>query len=292
MQHQKNDGLMGRAQGIPVTAVVPIKNEEKNLKSCLASLTEFREILVVDSGSTDKSTEIARDHGAKVIQFEWDGRYPKKRNWVLQNYDFVTEWVLFIDADEVVDQKFCSELMGAVSQSGCVGFWLTYTNHFMGRKLRFGIPQRKLACFKTNAGRYERIEEERWSTLDMEIHEHPVLEGELGRISAPIMHNDFRGLSRFLERHISYAEWEAARFLALNQKDIEKDSDLTRRQRIKYANIEKFWFAWFYFFYAYIAKFGFLDGTAGYHYARYKKWYFEMIRLLIAERRQSSHRID
>ena len=70
---------------IPISVVIPVKNEEKNLPRSLDLLTEFSEIIVVDSGSTDSTKEIAEKWGARFINFEWNGKFPKKRNWVLRN---------------------------------------------------------------------------------------------------------------------------------------------------------------------------------------------------------------
>ena len=85
---------------LPVTVVVPVRNEERNIAECLARIRGFAGVLVVDSGSTDRTCDIARQHGAQVITFEWDGRFPKKRNWVLRTQAIDTPWVLFLDADE------------------------------------------------------------------------------------------------------------------------------------------------------------------------------------------------
>lgn len=268
---------------IPVTVVVPVKNEEQNLPACLAALERFHSVVVVDSGSDDRTLEIADNWGAEILQFKWDGRFPKKRNWTLRNYNFQTDWVIFLDADEVVDDLFCSELSRAIEETDNDGFWLNYTNYFMGSTLKHGVPQKKLACFKHQAGEYERIDEEGWSSLDMEVHEHPVLTGSVGEIKTPIDHRDFRGIARFLQRHIDYAKWEASRYMQLKSKIEYKSAVLTSRQLFKYKNIEKFWFAWFYFFYTYFGKLGFLDGRAGYHYASYKKWYFRTVRNIIIE---------
>ena len=81
---------------LPVTVVIPVKNEALNLPRCLGRLAEFEHIVVVDSGSSDTTCEIAERAGAEVLQFNWDGRFPKKRNGVLRNYTFKTEWVLFL----------------------------------------------------------------------------------------------------------------------------------------------------------------------------------------------------
>jgi glycosyltransferase involved in cell wall biosynthesis len=268
---------------IDVTVVVPTKNEEQNLPACLAALGRFHSVVVVDSGSDDGTLKIAGEWGAQILQFKWDGRFPKKRNWTLRNYNFQTEWVMFLDADEVVDEAFCSELSQAIEETDHSGFWLNYTNYFMGSSLKYGVPQRKLACFKHRAGEYERIDEEGWSSLDMEVHEHPILTGSIGEIKSPIDHRDFRGLARFLQRHIDYAKWEASRYRQLSSELDEKSAVLTARQSFKYKNIEKSWFASFYFFYTYFGKLGFLDGRAGYQYASYKKWYFQTVRNIILE---------
>jgi glycosyltransferase involved in cell wall biosynthesis len=274
------------AATIPVTVVVPVRNEERNLPRCLAALSRFAEVMVVDSGSTDGTREIVRRAGAGLVDFRWDGRYPKKRNWVLLNQPLASDWVLFLDADEVVDDRFCDEVAAAVASGRHDAYWLTYTNHFLGRRLRHGVPQRKLALMRVGCGLYERVDEERWSELDMEVHEHPVIDGRVGEIRAPIEHNDLSGLAVFLERHRSYALWEARRHLRIEDGEHNGQLKLTRRQRIKYANVARWWFPWAYFVYAYVVRLGLLDGRAGFSYAFYKLWYFETVRQLIHERRR------
>src|SRR5258705_4216690 len=96
-----------------IALLVPVKNEAANLAECLAALQGFDEIVVVDSASTDKTVEIARAAGATVLDFRWAGGFPKKRNWVLQNFTFGTEWVLFIDADEKVTPAFKAAVAAA-----------------------------------------------------------------------------------------------------------------------------------------------------------------------------------
>lgn len=88
-----------------------------------------------------------------------------------------------------------------------VGFWLTCDNWFMGRRLRHGTPNRELALFRVGAGEYERIDEDHWSHLDIEIHERPVLSGSVGCIRARIDHRDDRGLEHWKSRHETYAAW-------------------------------------------------------------------------------------
>src|ERR1700733_12143073 len=95
---------------IPVSVVIPVRNEEANIAKCLGNLQRFRDIVVVDSGSTDRTIEICRSYRCVLLNFNWDGQFPKKRNWVLRNYKFKTDWILFLDADEQVTDRFVSEL--------------------------------------------------------------------------------------------------------------------------------------------------------------------------------------
>ncbi|MEL6375293.1 MAG: glycosyltransferase family 2 protein [Pseudomonadota bacterium] len=267
---------------LPISVVIPTKNEIKNLPGCLHRLTRFDDIAIVDSGSTDGTLDVARQAGIPVHHFEWNGRYPKKRNWYLLNFQPKYDWVLFLDADEFVTDAFCDEAARQVASTNAAGFWLNYSNYFLGDRLRFGIPQRKLALFRRDAGLYERIDEADWSGLDMEIHEHPVIKGSISEIRAPIDHRDFAGIEKFLRRHQDYARWEARRIQKLKSNDGDAPA-LTKRQRFKYKHIEKWWYPAFYFLYQYIVRLGILDGSAGFQYAFYKAWYFLSIRLICRE---------
>lgn len=259
-----------------------MKNEAANLALCLEKLRRFAEIVVIDSGSTDGTREIAKDFGALVVDFHWDGKYPKKRNWFLLNAPPRQPWVLFLDADEFVDDAFCDALDAAVAQDNQNAYWLNYTNYFLGKPLRHGLAQRKLALFRVGKALYEKIEEDGWSRLDMEIHEHPIVEGSVGEITAPIDHQDYKGLGKFIEKHRDYALWEARRYAKLQESALASHH-FTSRQRFKYRHLAKWWYPWFYFGFTYLAKLGFLDGGAGFHYAAYKVQYFQTIRLLIQE---------
>lgn len=269
-----------------MTVAIPVRNDASNLRKCLPRLLAFQHIFVIDSASSDDTRQIAEAHGARVLDFAWNGKFPKKRNWFLQNTQLNTEWILFLDADEFVDARFCDEVRTEISNTGKVGFWLNYTNHFLGQPLKFGVPQRKLALFRADAGEYERIDEDHWSGLDMEVHEHPVLVGETGEISSPIDHDEDRGLAKFIDRHAQYAAWEARRWALLNTPWTSASGpSLTQRQHFKYRHVQRWWYPAFYFLYAYIMRLGFLDGRAGFAYAVLKSWYFYLIRLMIHEHR-------
>ena len=84
---------------IPVTVIVSVKNEELNLPTCLEKLKDFSEVIVVDSMSTDKTPEIVKEFRFQLVNFKWNGKFPKKRNWTLENVNIKNDWVLFLDAD-------------------------------------------------------------------------------------------------------------------------------------------------------------------------------------------------
>jgi glycosyltransferase involved in cell wall biosynthesis len=265
---------------LPVTVVVSVLNEEKNLSACLSRLGRFAKVLVVDSGSTDQTCRIAAEFGAEVVDYGWNGQVPKKRNWVLQNHKFDTPWILFLDADEYVTEDFCDELATQLPETTHDGMWLSYRNFFMGRHLRHGPAFTKLALIRTGSGEHERIDEERWSQLGMEVHEHPVRRGSTGKIAASIDHEDFKGLESYINMHNEHSSWEAKRYAKLVEAG---QSGFTRRERRKNGAIRKWWLAPGYFLVSYFCRFGMLDGFPGFGFAMLKCIYFFQIRLKIIE---------
>lgn len=272
------------AADIPVTVVIPVKDEARNLTRCLPLLRRFAQVWVVDTHSRDGTREIVESAGRRYVAFTWDGAFPKKRNWVLLNFEIPTDWVLFLDADEFVTDAFSEEVAARTKDPEIAGYWCQYDNHFLGRRLRFGLPQRKLALFRAGAGLYEKIPENAWSSLDMEVHEHPQITGKVGRIKSRIVHDDDRGISKFVDRHIAYARWEAKRVETLVLSDAWGKFSL--RQKAKYSALGKGWYPVAYFFYVYVIRLGVLDGRAGLLYALYKAWYFLTIGLLIKQAKQ------
>ena len=140
---------------VPLSVVIPIKNEAANLPRCLASVTWAGEIFVVDSQSTDGSQRIAQVHGARVVQFEFNGTWPKKKNWALEHLPFAYEWVLILDADEVLPAEAEAEFRAAIAKAGSTaGFWINRRFMFMGRWLRHAYyPNWNLRLFRHSLGR-------------------------------------------------------------------------------------------------------------------------------------------
>ena len=267
---------------LPVTVAIPVKNEERNLTRCLDRLKRFAKIVVIDSGSTDRTREIAQEHGCEFVLFRWDGQFPKKRNWFLLNHPPTTPWVFFLDADEYLTDEFVDELARALAMTTHVGFRVMYSNYFLGKKLKYGVPQIKLPIFRVGSGLYERIDEDEWSALDMEVHEHPVLEGTVGQLNTLVDHQDFKGLDAYIARHKEYASWEARRYLKLRETP-EAMAHFTAIQRRKYDSLTSWWLAPSYFLYSWLWKRGILDGWAGFVFAKMKASYFSQIRRKVRE---------
>lgn len=245
-----------------LTIVIPVKNEAANLPECLERLKDIRHVVVVDSGSTDETCEIAAKFGREVVQFVWNGQFPKKRNWVLRNYAFKTPWVMFLDADEFPDRRFWNELEAVLPDTKYVGFWVGYDIWFLGRILRHGVHAKKTAVLRIGHGEYEQIDEKQWSKLDMEIHEHILFDGPVGSLSTRIEHHDKKPLSAYYDRHNAYSNWEAERYFKIRNR-----SALTFKQRVKYFFMESKIYPLFYFFAFYVLKLGFLDGQPGFFFA-------------------------
>lgn len=274
---------------LDLTIAIPVKNEAQNLPGCLTAIGKdlASRIVVLDSGSTDATASIAESFGAEVVNFTWDGRFPKKRNWFLRNYPLATKWILFIDADEYVTDSFKQELRECLQRDDKVGYWLSYTIYFLGKQLKGGYPLRKLALFRVGAGEYERIDEDQWSKLDMEVHEHPILQGEVGVIKSKIDHQDFRGVSHYVIKHNEYASWEAGRFLK-TAGDPAISSKWTWKQRLKYRLMRSVLIGPAYFCGSFFLLGGFRDGARGWAFAILKMSYFTQVYCKIRESKELS----
>ncbi|MEJ7738048.1 MAG: glycosyltransferase family 2 protein [Chitinophagaceae bacterium] len=269
---------------LDLTIAIPVRNEEQNLPGCLMAIGAglAKSVVVIDSCSTDRTQDIARNYGAEIVNFVWDGKFPKKRNWFLRNYTPATKWVLFLDADEYITERFKSELREALMHDDKAGYWLCYTIYFLGKQLKGGYPLRKLALFRVGATEYERIDEEKWSQLDMEVHEHPMLDGQAGVIKSKIDHQDFRGVSHYVHKHNEYAGWEAARFLRASS-DTKISAKWTWKQRLKYRLMRSMLIGPAYFCGSFFLLGGFRDGARGLAFAILKMSYFTQVYCKIRE---------
>lgn len=282
---------------IPVSVLIPAKNEEANLPACLASVARADEVFVVDSQSHDRSIEIAEQHGAQVVQFHFNGRWPKKKNWSLDNLPFRNDWVLIVDCDERITAELWDEIAEAIQQSDHNGYYLNRRVFFLGQWIRHGgkYPDWNLRLFRHAKGRYENLNtEEIPNTGDNEVHEHVVLEGQVGYLKHDMLHIDFRDIFHWLERHNRYSNWEARVYYNLLTGMGEKGTiganlfgDSVQRKRF----LKKIWVRlpfkpFLRFVLSYLIRLGFLDGQAGYMYARLLSQYEYQIGVKLFELQQ------
>jgi hypothetical protein len=144
------------------------------------------------------------------------------------------------------------------------------------KKLKKGYPLRKLALFDPKMGAYEKIEEDHWSNLDMEIHEHPILMGKVGKIKSEIEHKPDYYSNFWITKHKSYARWEAKRFQLLKCSSSYKTT-LTAKQKIKYTFLGTPFSGIIFFIGSIFFYLGFIDGLRGWKYAKLKYWYFNEV---------------
>jgi glycosyltransferase involved in cell wall biosynthesis len=261
---------------VPVSVIVPIRNEAKNLPRCLGSITWADEIFVVDSQSSDGSEQIAMRLGAKVVQFEFNGTWPKKKNWALENLPLRNEWVFILDADEVLPNEAEAEFRTALANAGeTAGYWINRRFMFMGRWLRHAYyPNWNLRLFRHLLGRYEKLTEAATASGDNEVHEHVVVKGPTRRLRCEIDHYAFPSVEVFVEKHNRYSNWEARVALAEERTANELQSArVAQRRRLKRLAQRMPFRPFLRFLYVYIWQRGFLDGREGFYFARLHAFY-------------------
>src|SRR6516165_3380225 len=121
---------------LPVSVIIAVRNEAKNLPRCLDTLCRMGEVYVVDSQSSDSTVEIARDYGAQVVQFYYHGGWPKKRQWALDTLHLAFDWVLLLDADEALTPALAEEIGQAIRDLNRDGYYIALQMFFLGRRLR------------------------------------------------------------------------------------------------------------------------------------------------------------
>ena len=255
---------------LPVSVIVPARNEARNLPRCLQSLRAVGEVYVIDSQSNDATVEIAKSYGAKVVQFHYQGGWPKKRQWAMETLPFAYDWIFLVDADEALTPELTAEIRQVIQDPNLDGYHVALRMYFLGRVLRHsGASFYKLSLFRRSKGRYEcRLKDQDASMADMEVHEHVVVNGKAGRLRNPLLHHNVESLSRYIQKHDEYSNWEARVWIQGKEGlgDLPPDLFGTQAQRRRWLK-RKFLrlpgSPAFLFFYRYFLRLGFLDGVPG-----------------------------
>ena len=247
---------------ISLSVVILTFNEELNLKQALDSIKDWaEEVFILDSGSADKTTEIAQDFGCKVLSNPFID-FAKQRNYSIKNFLIQSEWTLFLDADEWVTQELKEEIEKVIASKPIEnGFYIKRRLIWMGKWIRRGYyPSWQLRLFRTGTGRCE----------DRAINEHFIVDGQVGRLSYDLIDENQKGLYDWIAKHNNYSTREAAELAntrnAEGYKEIEAQffgGQPQRRRWLRYHvwnRMPLFVRPFIYFFYRYFFLLGFLDG--------------------------------
>ncbi len=257
---------------LPVSVIVPVRDEARNLPRCLESLAQFGEVYVIDSQSTDDTIAIAQLRGAKVVQFHYAGGWPKKRQWAMDTLPFAYDWILLLDADEVLTPELVGEIRRALQNPGVDGYFIRLQMYFLGRVLRHcDASFWKLSLFRKGRGRFEcRLKDQDASMAD---------DGTTAELRNALVHHNVDSLSRYILKHNEYSNWEA-RVLLKPEGDPEDDLEEmtanlfgTQAQRRRWLKRNLYRLPGspvLLFLYRYVFRLGFLDGIPGLIYCTFQ----------------------
>lgn len=256
---------------ISVSVLVCVKNEEARLDACLRALTAFDDVIVVDSHSTDRTAEIAQAYARRVEPFQWNGRYPKKYQWALDHITMKYDRVLFVDADEILDNALVQEI--ATLDWPCDGYFIKGRPVWHGTPLRFGLWNNKLALFDRTLFRFPVVHDlDLPGSMEIEGHYQPVARRtvSIGQLRAHMLHDCAHGWDA---RHDLYAQWEAG----MMARNAFPPDPSPRREYMKRVFRIMPLRGWILFAYGYVVRLGFADGRAGFDYAMAKARYYAAI---------------
>jgi glycosyltransferase involved in cell wall biosynthesis len=252
-------------------------NEERNLPACLAALSWCDDIVVLDSFSTDRTVEIAKEAGARVFQRAYDGE-DRQRMFALKDIEYKHTWVFMPDADEIVTDELREEMLGiAADPSRPESFFrIRYKNMFMGRWIKHS------SLYPTWMTRFFRPD--RIIRFEREEHAIPIGDGPEGRLQAHYLHYSFNnGLRAWYEKHNRYSSSEARETVeSLRGGNVSWSKVLSSRSEVRRRGLKELsmrvpFRSQARFVYMYIMRGGFLDGLQGYHYCRLIAAYEYMI---------------
>ncbi|MEN0019913.1 MAG: glycosyltransferase [Planctomycetota bacterium] len=265
-------------------------NEALNLPHCLNSVRGWtNRVFVIDSGSTDGTQDIAREYGAEVVHHDWEG-YARQKNWGLNNLPFESEWLLILDADELVTPELRTELERITSKPADDtpenGFHINRLTYYLGKPIRHCgfFPSWNLRLFKRGAAHYE----------DRVVHEHMICPDPVGYLKPPMIHEDRRGIEHYVAKHNRYSTLEAGAIFAEQhevargiapQASISRETAIRRwlkRNVMPRVPMPGFWR----FVYMYFVRFGFLDGLTGIEFCRFIAGYDALVSLKLRELRR------
>lgn len=288
-----------------VTAIILTFNEELHLARCLESAAKLTsDIVVVDCFSTDRTLEIAQQYGAKVIQRAWDNNHSNQVNWALSQLPASTQWVMRIDADEILSDQLVTDIHALLPTLDPKVNGVTCIRQmcFQGKLIRHGAvgANQVLRLFRYGFGQSEA----RW------MDEHIKVEGPVVHLKSVMIDDNLQPLSWWIEKHNQYSNREAVDLLNLKYQFAAQNSvaalgakgnsntSIGTKRWIKeniYARLPGGLRSSAYFLWRYIFMLGFLDGARGtqFHFLQ-ALWYRSLVDAKVAEveRYMKKHRVS
>lgn len=267
-----------------VSVLILTKNEEVNLPACLASLQWSDDVVVLDSGSSDRTVEIANAHGARVIFREFDD-YASQRNYGIKDVDYKHEWVLMVDADEVVTDELATEIGRIMEQpqEDVAMYRMRRKDFFMGKWIK------RSSGYPTWFGRLVRRGRVR---VERAINEEYHADGQVEELRAHLNHYPFnKGMHAWLEKHNRYSSMEAVEMVNSEANEVSWaglfNGDPVRRRKAQKALVYSLpGRPALVFMLLYIVRGGILDGRAGFTVCILKALYEFMIDCKVSEIRR------
>ncbi|WP_354146409.1 glycosyltransferase family 2 protein [Arthrobacter sp. 754] len=263
------------------TVVILTRNEARHIRRAVESARDFRYVLVVDSESDDATALIAEQAGARVLQFNWNRQYPKKKEWSLAHTE--TDWVFYLDADEYFEPGQIEDIRRIIDDSSAAAYEVPLRYFWVGRELKHGHRVTKRIGMRKSKSFWPRPDDlDVGNMWEVEGHYQPqITEGSVIRAQLPIGHQDEDGLYDYFGRHNRYSDWEAHM--------LHKGDEVSRQSRSRLGRIAVKLPAKpvVFFIYSYFLRLGFLDGSAGLSYAIALSFYYWQIDLKIRELKNS-----
>ncbi len=272
-----------------LTVIVPTYNEEVNLPKCLKSISKLdASIFIVDSGSSDKTTEIAKAFGATVVDGLWNS-FSEKLNWSIDNLPIETPWVMRVDADEHLTDDLIDEIGITLPHvlSEVTAFEIKRRMAFLGRWIRHGgiYPSWQVRLWRTGKARFEM----------RNLDEHMLIEGKVGRLTNDFVDENLKSLATWIDKHNVYSDREKEEILQCGTGNWGNLQGQARIKRILkegvYYRFPLFLRPILYWIWRYFFRLGFLDGRPGliYHFLQ-GFWYRFLIDAKIFERHLSKEK--
>ncbi|WP_224999706.1 glycosyltransferase family 2 protein [Cesiribacter sp. SM1] len=259
-----------------ISVVILTKNEENDLPTCLNSVSWSDDVHVLDSGSTDRTQDIARAWGAKVSLHPFES-FGSQRNYALEKLEIRHEWILFLDADEVVTQQFHKAMLEAINlaTADVAGYYCCWKMMLEGRWLK------RCDNFPKWQFRLLRKDKARFTDFGHGQKEAEVT-GEILYIKEPYLHYSFsKGWTQWMERHNRYSSQEAMARLTNTPplKNIFARHSSVRNPALKSWLSKLPGWPLLRFFQAYFLSLGFLEGSQGFIYCINMAYYEFLIQI-------------